>query len=151
MRSALRAPPDSPNRGCYAAYPRLCSPLSSTLGVKECFVFCFRHNTHTQQRQCVRCKIPRFPFSYQYAVLFAAVFCVASVSLQFGASLRQHCAGCCLRCSLGKYSAACGEAAVNPAANHTPNKSLKLTASNGAASQFAPFSVPSALRASAAA
>ena len=33
MRYALRAPPDSPNRGCYAAYPRLCSPLSSTLGV----------------------------------------------------------------------------------------------------------------------
>ncbi|HRB21194.1 MAG TPA: hypothetical protein PLB54_05700 [Nitrosomonas sp.] len=25
--------PDSPNRGCYAAYPRLCSPLSSTLAI----------------------------------------------------------------------------------------------------------------------
>jgi len=33
VRFALRAPPDSPNRGCFAAYPRLCSPLSSTLGV----------------------------------------------------------------------------------------------------------------------
>jgi type III secretory pathway component EscR len=33
VRYALRAPPDSPNRGCYAAYPRLGSPLSSTLYV----------------------------------------------------------------------------------------------------------------------
>ena len=85
------------------------------------------------------------------AVLFASVFFAASVGLQFRASLRQHCAVCGLRGSLGACSAAIGKRAVSSNSKPSPNKSLKLTASNRAASQFALFSVPSALRASAAA
>ena len=143
MRYALRASPDSPNRGCCAAYPRLRSPLSSTLGVSvQNLVF----RTSWQVCAAFFSQLPRV-LSCRASVGFVGIAASdrADAMVHFGHFVRTL-RGCGAWHSLVPCSASESGAVKTTANGLRPNKSLKCvsrfalhrTRPTGAAPQLTP-------------